>query len=177
MCSDVCVVKLRSEPKTAELSPLFGCSELFTLVIFYYQDHNHQYLPDYYCCCHLHHPHYQHGGHLGHKMYFVNKSHFFITLQTIPDVCNVNLKMLIASRRLGFSPVKFYIPPVKIYNLCCSLCIHCLVVKCCFLATTRVLGNKKGVLTRQRQPKASGHLLRLRYWSIINETMPFSKMP
>ena len=32
----------------------------------------------------------------------------------------------------------------------------------------RVVGNKKGVLTRQRQPKASGHLLRDRYYSIFN---------
>ena len=30
----------------------------------------------------------------------------------------------------------------------------------------RVLGNRKGVFTRQRQPKASAHLLRRRYWRL-----------
>lgn len=44
-------------------------------------------------------------------------------------------------------------------------------------SVTRVVGNRKGVLTRQRQPKAAGHILRLRYWSIINETLPFPAMP
>ena len=39
-----------------------------------------------------------------------------------------------------------------------------------FTATTRVVGNKKGVFTRQRQPKASAHLLRERYQSLIKET-------
>ncbi|KAK7087391.1 hypothetical protein V1264_021451 [Littorina saxatilis] len=34
----------------------------------------------------------------------------------------------------------------------------------------RVVGNRKGVLTRHRQPKASGHLLRQRYHSLINTT-------
>ncbi|KAK7497277.1 hypothetical protein BaRGS_00011571 [Batillaria attramentaria] len=34
----------------------------------------------------------------------------------------------------------------------------------------RVVGNKKGVLTRQRQPKEAAHLLRDRYYSIINAT-------
>ena len=28
----------------------------------------------------------------------------------------------------------------------------------------RVVGNKKGIFTRQRQPKASAHLMRRRYW-------------
>ena len=42
------------------------------------------------------------------------------------------------------------------------------------LAVTRVVGNKKGVLTRQRQPKMAGHLLRDRYWTIINQTLPSS---
>ncbi|KAK7087444.1 beta-glucuronidase-like [Littorina saxatilis] len=37
---------------------------------------------------------------------------------------------------------------------------------------TRVVGNRKGVLTRQRQPKASGHLLRSRYLSLANSTRP-----
>ncbi|XP_041947659.1 beta-glucuronidase isoform X1 [Alosa sapidissima] len=35
---------------------------------------------------------------------------------------------------------------------------------------TRVVGNKKGVFTRQRQPKAAAYLLRDRYWRIANET-------
>ena len=39
-------------------------------------------------------------------------------------------------------------------------------------ADTRVVGNKKGLLTRTRQPKASAHIMRVRYWGIINETLP-----
>ncbi|XP_074045412.1 beta-glucuronidase isoform X2 [Macrotis lagotis] len=35
----------------------------------------------------------------------------------------------------------------------------------------RVAGNKKGIFTRQRQPKGSAFLLRERYWKIANETM------
>lgn len=35
--------------------------------------------------------------------------------------------------------------------------------------TTRVVGNKKGILTRQRQPKAAAHLLRHRYLNITLE--------
>lgn len=35
--------------------------------------------------------------------------------------------------------------------------------------TTRVVGNKKGILTRQRQPKAAAHLLRQRYLNITLE--------
>ena len=42
-------------------------------------------------------------------------------------------------------------------------------------ATIRVVGNKKGVLDRQRQPKMAGHLLRDRYWTIINQTLPSSE--
>ncbi|KAK7087386.1 beta-glucuronidase-like [Littorina saxatilis] len=34
----------------------------------------------------------------------------------------------------------------------------------------RVVGNHKGVLTRERQPKASAHLLRERYLSLVNST-------
>ncbi|XP_063809909.1 beta-glucuronidase isoform X2 [Pseudophryne corroboree] len=37
-------------------------------------------------------------------------------------------------------------------------------------STTRVVGNKKGVFTRQRQPKASAFVLRDRYWKLANET-------
>ncbi|KAB5522439.1 hypothetical protein PHYPO_G00159550 [Pangasianodon hypophthalmus] len=35
---------------------------------------------------------------------------------------------------------------------------------------TRVVGNKKGMFTRQRQPKAGAFLLKDRYWRIANET-------
>ncbi|KAJ7997383.1 hypothetical protein DPEC_G00228420 [Dallia pectoralis] len=34
----------------------------------------------------------------------------------------------------------------------------------------RVVGNKKGIFTRERQPKAGAFLLRERYWSLANET-------
>uniref|UniRef100_A0A8C5LE21 Beta-glucuronidase n=1 Tax=Jaculus jaculus TaxID=51337 RepID=A0A8C5LE21_JACJA len=37
---------------------------------------------------------------------------------------------------------------------------------------TRVIGNKKGIFTRQRQPKSSAFLLRERYWRLANETWP-----
>jgi len=36
-------------------------------------------------------------------------------------------------------------------------------------AITRVGGNKKGIFTRNRQPKASAHHLRRRYWALANE--------
>ncbi|ELU00445.1 hypothetical protein CAPTEDRAFT_123745 [Capitella teleta] len=36
----------------------------------------------------------------------------------------------------------------------------------------RVGGNKKGILTRERQPKDAAYLIRYRYWSIINGTDP-----
>ena len=39
---------------------------------------------------------------------------------------------------------------------------------------TRVVGNKKGILTRQREPKAAGHLMRNRYWTMINGSLPDS---
>ncbi|KAF7688643.1 beta-glucuronidase [Silurus meridionalis] len=35
---------------------------------------------------------------------------------------------------------------------------------------TRVVGNKKGMFTRQRQPKSGAFLLKERYWRIANET-------
>ncbi|XP_074120071.1 beta-glucuronidase [Sminthopsis crassicaudata] len=35
----------------------------------------------------------------------------------------------------------------------------------------RVIGNKKGIFTRQRQPKEAAFLLKERYWRIANETM------
>ncbi|XP_007429739.1 beta-glucuronidase [Python bivittatus] len=34
----------------------------------------------------------------------------------------------------------------------------------------RVMGNKKGIFTRQRQPKAAAFLLKERYWKIANES-------
>ncbi|CAN9501606.1 unnamed protein product [Ophioblennius macclurei] len=45
---------------------------------------------------------------------------------------------------------------------------------------TRVVGNKKGVFTRQRQPKASAFVLRERYWRLANQTgtlPPWLKYP
>ncbi|RXG54329.1 Beta-glucuronidase [Armadillidium vulgare] len=36
--------------------------------------------------------------------------------------------------------------------------------------TNRVGGNRKGVFTRERQPKLSAHLLRERYLSLANQT-------
>ncbi|XP_077167880.1 beta-glucuronidase [Paroedura picta] len=36
--------------------------------------------------------------------------------------------------------------------------------------TTRILGNKKGIFTRQRQPKAAAFLLKERYWRLANES-------
>jgi beta-glucuronidase len=38
-----------------------------------------------------------------------------------------------------------------------------------FVAVTRVGGNKKGIFTRNRQPKASAHHLRKRYWALASE--------
>jgi len=37
-----------------------------------------------------------------------------------------------------------------------------------FSAVTRVGGNKKGIFTRQREPKSSAYHLRKRYWSLAN---------
>ncbi len=36
----------------------------------------------------------------------------------------------------------------------------------------RVGGNKKGIFTRQRQPKASAHLIRERYWKLARLDSP-----
>ncbi|XP_039612758.1 beta-glucuronidase [Polypterus senegalus] len=47
-------------------------------------------------------------------------------------------------------------------------------------STTRVVGNKKGIFTRQRQPKAGAFILRDRYWNLANETgqlPPRSRFP
>ncbi|XP_078451393.1 beta-glucuronidase [Lampetra planeri] len=37
---------------------------------------------------------------------------------------------------------------------------------------TRVVGNRKGIFTRQRQPKSAAFLLRERYWKLANVTVP-----
>ncbi|XP_004705989.2 beta-glucuronidase [Echinops telfairi] len=36
---------------------------------------------------------------------------------------------------------------------------------------SRMLGNRKGIFTRQRQPKSAAFILRERYWRIANETL------
>jgi len=41
---------------------------------------------------------------------------------------------------------------------------HCLPT-----AYTRVGGNKKGIFTRDRQPKAAAHFVRKRYWQIAED--------
>ena len=38
-----------------------------------------------------------------------------------------------------------------------------ILIPCIFLDITRVVGNKKGMFTRQRQPKYSAYILRQRY--------------
>lgn len=45
-------------------------------------------------------------------------------------------------------------------NICIFVSIHFI------LAFIRVGGNKKGIFTRNRQPKASAYLLRKRYWAL-----------
>ncbi len=35
---------------------------------------------------------------------------------------------------------------------------------------TRVIGNKKGIFTRERQPKAAARILRCRYWKLAGNT-------
>ncbi|XP_040280718.1 beta-glucuronidase [Bufo bufo] len=37
-------------------------------------------------------------------------------------------------------------------------------------SVTRVVGNKKGIFTRQRQPKSAAFILRDRYWKLANNT-------
>lgn len=44
-------------------------------------------------------------------------------------------------------------------------------------AYTRVGGNKKGVFTRNRQPKAAAHLLRKRYFELASELDQFHDRP
>lgn len=38
-----------------------------------------------------------------------------------------------------------------------------------FLDVRRVGGNKKGMFTRERQPKDSAHFLRKRYWNLARK--------
>lgn len=40
---------------------------------------------------------------------------------------------------------------------------------CYFSDYTRVGGNRKGIFTRNRQPKASAHHLRRRYWGLAKQ--------
>lgn len=45
---------------------------------------------------------------------------------------------------------------------------------------TRVVGNKKGIFSRQRQPKAAAFILKERYWRLANQTgrlPPWTKYP
>ena len=39
----------------------------------------------------------------------------------------------------------------------------------------RVVGNKKGIFTRQRQPKAAAHFMRRRYWKLAESKGSNSK--
>lgn len=45
------------------------------------------------------------------------------------------------------------------------------------LAYKRVGGNKKGVFTRNRQPKSSAHLLRRRYFALSQEIDQYQLVP
>uniref|UniRef100_A0A8C5LQI2 Beta-glucuronidase n=1 Tax=Leptobrachium leishanense TaxID=445787 RepID=A0A8C5LQI2_9ANUR len=42
---------------------------------------------------------------------------------------------------------------------------------------TRVVGNKKGIFTRQRHPKTAAFILRDRYWKLANNTGFFQQLP
>ena len=35
----------------------------------------------------------------------------------------------------------------------------------------RTLGNRKGIFTRQRQPKIAAHVLRMRYWNLFHQEL------
>ena len=41
---------------------------------------------------------------------------------------------------------------------------------------TRVLGNRKGIFTRQRQPKAAAHIMKQRYWHLAKHGTSNSTM-
>lgn len=44
------------------------------------------------------------------------------------------------------------------------------------LVMYRVGGNKKGIFTRNRQPKASAHYMRKRYWALA-QTLDGAEVP
>ena len=46
----------------------------------------------------------------------------------------------------------------------------CYVMYHCIAGLTRVDGNRKGILTRERQPKMAAHIVRRRYHNLINQT-------
>ncbi|CAG2053611.1 unnamed protein product [Timema podura] len=54
---------------------------------------------------------------------------------------------------------------------CKRWCCLCCVVYVCHhhVCINRVDGNKKGIFTRQRQPKRSAHVLRERYFALAQE--------
>ena len=45
------------------------------------------------------------------------------------------------------------------------------------LAYTRVGGNKKGIFTRQRQPKEAAHLIRQRYFALSQQLDKAEQLP
>jgi hypothetical protein len=47
--------------------------------------------------------------------------------------------------------------------------LHVLKMYCFSTAYIRVGGNKKGIFTRDRQPKTSAYIVRKRYWAIAEE--------
>lgn len=55
------------------------------------------------------------------------------------------------------------------YYFCIPVCNAPIINVFPVQGTTRVGGNKKGILTRQREPKAAAHLVRQRYLNITLE--------
>lgn len=53
----------------------------------------------------------------------------------------------------------------------------CAIGNVLFSEIRRVGGNKKGIFTRNRQPKASAHMLRRRYWALAKLTNPNITIP
>ena len=68
----------------------------------------------------------------------------------LPDDIYINRKSAPAQRLVGLTPA-------------CPIIITC---TCTHTGASRVDGNKKGVMTRQRQPKAAARMLRQRYLSL-----------
>ena len=54
-------------------------------------------------------------------------------------------------------------------KVCLHLILVILISPVIFLELTRVGGNKKGILTRNRQPKMAAHVLRERYLKLAKE--------